>query len=607
MAPESYLSSKNGGVKPLRNLERLVALLFLLLIGRLLWLQVVNGDRYLEASIENQLKVVPLPAARGMILDRNSEVLVENQPSYTISILPRQFAGHSDQTAHRLGWVLEMPPAEIVTTFNERKSNPYLPLKLKRDVDMGVISIVEEHRLNLPGVIVQVEPKRLYHYGTSASHVLGYIGEVTEAELMKQRTRDYNFGDIIGKAGIEKQFENILHGRGGQKYVEVDAKGRELGEYEDLAPILPQSGIDVYLTLDSRLQDFIESKLEAWGGGSAVVALNPRTGEILALSSHPSPDPNLFSTRIPSDLWLELNQNPLLPLINRTIQNHYPPGSIFKLVTAAAALEAGIITETTTFRACRGSYVYGNRIHKCWLPGGHGRLALKEALVQSCDSYFYQVAKELGLENLSKMAKAMGLGKVTGVSLPQEIPGLIPDLDWYRKRKENGEEGWTPGMILNLGIGQGEILMTPLQMAAFIGAFSTDGVYYQPYLAYKAVTRSGQERLIKQSRVKLNFPLRPETIAIIKDALVGVVNDDKGTGISARLNWITIAGKTGTAQNPFGDDHAIFAAYAPAEEPLLAISIVLENSGTEGTAAKLRLAREIFSYYFQLSQDIAAD
>jgi penicillin-binding protein 2 len=571
----------------------LVAILFSILVIRLFVLQVVRADVYWRLSEENRIRVIPVDAPRGHILDRHGEVLVCNRPSYVVSIVPFKLK-QMDQTIRALGTILDMDPDEINERVNRSKYRRFEPVKIKRDIDFKTLAILQEHKLELPGVIYQVEPRREYLQEKLAAHLLGAVGEISAQELESLGGRGYRRGSLVGKWGLEKQYEPFLRGNDGVQFVEVSAVGRELGPLPDRSPTEAKPGSDLLLTIDLSLQRDAEKALSDTVAG-AVVALDPGSGGVLAMVSRPAFDPNLFSAVVPESTWRSLNEDPGHPLLNRAIQCTYPPGSAMKVVTAAAGLEHKVITQHTRFAPCTGAYKYGRRWFGCWQPGGHGSLGLVEAMAQSCDVYFYQLGLKLGLDRWSKFSAACGFGAPLRLDLPNEAGGLIPTRAFYDRRFGKGK--WSTGILLNLSIGQGEILMTPLQLATFMAAVANGGIIYRPHIVKEIHSVEGKA-IIETPEVSGHLPMLTSTLDIIRRSLRAVVHGADGTGRLAAVEGTEVAGKTGTAQNPHGEDHAWFVGFAPVDDPQIAVVVLVEHGG-HGGAAAAPIAGKIIEAYLR--------
>jgi penicillin-binding protein 2 len=547
----------------------------------LLTLQVTDHDRYVELSKENRVRLEVLRAPRGAIYDRHGTLLADSAPSFGIVFRP--FPAESTRLARATrdaGWLtrvatlVQLDTAEVRrrVTFASRSGQTAM---LRRDAPFGVRAAIEESRADLPGIEVQVEPIRHYPNGTLAGHLLGYAGEVTQDEL--DHHPDYVPGDLIGRTGVESSYEDMLRGRDGAEFVVVNAMGRRVSTLEEEPRRNPLSGHNLVLTLDMKVQRALEDAMSGVDRGAAV-ALDPRDGGILALVSRPTFDPNEFSHGLSWARWQELSQGGANPLLDRAIQGAYPPGSTFKVVTMTAALKHGVATPESRQAPCPGGMNYGGRWFSCWEHRGHGSLTLLQALQKSCDVYFYQLGLKLGLPHLEETARGFGLGQRTGVDLPQERRGLVPSTAYYDKRWGAGR--WRSGLLLNLAIGQGELLVTPLQLATMLAEVTQDGRPVRPHI----VQRVGGVQGWRRARpVQTGVTAEPATWNAVRQALQMVV--EGGTANAARVPGIGVAGKTGTAQNPHGRDHALFICYAPTDRPQIVMAMVVENSGHGGSVA----------------------
>lgn len=570
----------------------LFSLLLVAVMMRLFYLQVISHAAYTQVAEENYIRVVPLEAPRGLLYDRNGKLLVSNRPSYSIYFIPYQIE-NPEEAFKDLSLKLNLSLATPTQLLRGQSKSKYQPIRLLRDVDFKTICVLEENSLDLPGIIYQVERARRYPPRGRGSHLLGYVAEISEAELTRFSHLGYRSGDLMGKKGVERQYDYLLRGQPGVSYLKVTAQGRILGPAGSREPVPPKPGADIRLTIDWELQSVAESLIASYGSGAAV-AIDPKSGEILALVSQPNFDPNLFTGVLLDTVWKRLASDSLHPLLNRCLQGTYPPASTFKILTAAAGLESGRVTTRTLFKTCRGGLAFGNRVFKCWRPQGHGQLTLMDAIVQSCDVYFYQLGEEIGLDLWSDYARRSFFGRLTGIDLPSELSGIIPSRAYFDE--EYGEGKWTRTLIVNLAIGQGEVLVTPLQMAVFFAAIANGGEVSEPHLIREMKYPDG--RLVRaQGELLGPLPFSPNTLGIMKAALVKAVNGARGTGRAAILPSVTVAGKTGTAQNPHGEDHAWFCCFAPAQDPQIAIAIVVENAG-HGGAVAAPIAREMMVTYF---------
>lgn len=567
--------------------------MMLFIVVRLFGMQLFSSGIYKKASEQNGIRIVPIPAPRGVIKDRSGVVLVRNRPSYAIYLVPYEVKD-LDSASIKIADALKEKPEDIKGRIDEGWKGRFQPIRLKRDVDFKTVCYIEEHALDFPGILFQVEPTRLYPESNAGSHIWGYVGEATDEDLQADKIGRYIMGDIVGKEGIEKQYEKYLHGENGLKYIEITAAGKMLGEMADKERINPVQGSDLYLELDWDLQLLAESELLARGSG-AVVAIDPRNGAVRVMASAPNFDANLFSGVVSREAWNAVMADPLHPLFNRSIKGTYPPGSTMKPFTAAAGLENGIINANTTFDACLGVRKFGNRPFRCWRPAGHGTLRVVDAIIQSCDIFFYQLGVAEGLDVWSKFCSDSRFGIYTGIDLPGEFAGLVPSTQYFDKRY--GKDRWSRYLIVNLAIGQGEILVTPLQMAVLYAAIGNGGSIYRPQLLSHIVTPEG-ETVISKPEIVGSLPVSSNNIELLKKALLGVTTDDHGTARVAALPDIKVGGKTGTAQNPHGEDHAWFICFAPIEDPQIAIAVIVENAGHGGSVAA-PVAKKLLEKYFE--------
>ncbi|MCD6163517.1 MAG: penicillin-binding protein 2 [candidate division Zixibacteria bacterium] len=557
---------------------------------KLFSLQVFASAKYRKASIDNSVRIVPIKAPRGEIIDRNNNIIVQNRPSYTIYLVPYEVPNIDEESAI-LASMLQMDESYLKKIISAGWKGKFQPIRLKRDVDFKTISILEEHSLDVPGVVFRVEPTRLYPENGFGSHVYGYVGEVSENEI--EANNKYSKGEIIGKKGLERFYNYYLKGFDGISYLEVTARGRVLGKYSEREDISPQKGATLQLNIDWQMQKLAESILAAKGQGSIVV-LNVNNGGVLALASSPKFDANLFSGVVPTEKWAEIMADSTYPLLNRAIQGIYTPGSTFKPFTALMALHFDKVDMEKEFDPCRGQKKFGNRIFKCWLERGHGKLELHDAIVQSCNIYFYQLGLACGMELWDQFMPLCRLGELTGIDIPGEKAGICPTSAYFDKRY--GVRGWTKYFMNNLAIGQGEILVTPLQMAVLYAAISNEGIIYKPRILNKIITYEG-DTIICKPEIVGKLPVNKENFQIIVDALHGVASEQHGTARFVSLPGIPVAGKTGTAQNPHGNEHAWFVCFAPVENPEIVIAVIVENAG-HGSSEAAPLAKKILKYYF---------
>ncbi len=564
--------------KDTRNFRARVARLFILgvflfLSAIALQLQVFRSTEYSLHSDRNRLRKITIPAPRGLILDRNGKLLADNIPSYSLYLIP--FQGDSiGKTLRRLEEVLPLGESRKKVLTERLSMNSFSPVKVADNVNIAVRSFLEEHRGLIPGLLIRSEPLRYYLFGKGLSHVIGYVGETAPSDKEKMANPLPDEWGFVGREGLELTYEEFLRGRPGNYFVEVDARGREIGMFRGRDPVKPERGTDISLSINLDLQ--LEAcRLFPEDKKGILLCMDPRNGEILALLSKPDYDPNSLVTGISSDLWKKMMNDPGSPLFNRVSQATYPPGSTFKLAIALMALEEGIVD--LGFRQpvpCYGGIQYGNRWFGCWKDGGHGFLDLYQAIVQSCDTYFYQLGDRLGMETIVEGARGLGFAAVTGSDIPYEAKGFLPSKEWYDRRY--GKGGWGKGVTLNLSIGQGEILVTPLQLASFYAMIANGGYPVRPHLIKNGSVAEPELQ-----------PALPEmVIRPLQQALAGVVLEEKGTARYAAMRvGIEMAGKTGTAQNPHGEDHSIFVGYAPIGEPEILALAIVEGAGHGSTVA----------------------
>ncbi|TAJ96545.1 MAG: penicillin-binding protein 2 [Candidatus Manganitrophaceae bacterium] len=604
---ESYLPQEET-----RDLQSriywLFGLIILALFGLLLrawYLQGVNGKFYLELSENNRVRVVETPPPRGLIYDRNGALLVNNVPSFTLYVVLGDMPDPAS-VLPRLADLVGMTPEEMTRRLTFKKEDPFFPIKVKDDLTMREVALIEGHGLDLPGVKIEAEFKRNAIHGILAAHLLGYVGEITQAQLESGTYQNIRRGGIIGQYGIEQTFDSIIRGTPGQKRIEVDALGHEIRVLEVNEP---QRGDDVYLSLDLNLQKVAEEALGNQSG--AIVAMDPKNGEVLAMVSHPAFNPNLLSQGASSHAWEALLKDEGRPLTNRVIQGQYPPGSTFKIVLGAALLETKEATPASRVE-CRGFLPFGNRNFKDWKRGGHGSVDLHRALVESCDVYFYEMGNRLGIDTISKYSHLFGLGQQTGIELASEKGGLIPSTEWKRQARK---EPWYPGETLSVSIGQGYVTVTPLQQTMMINVVANQGVLHPPQLLKKIRDQeTGSIQEIPASEGK-HIPVSPETFRVIQNALAGVVSDPHGTATGSKSQLVSMGGKTGTAQviglkggvhgklpDKF-NDHAWFVAFAPVESPKIGVTVLVENGGHGGSAAA-PLAKKVIEAYLGVAPSL---
>ncbi len=543
--------------------------MFLILSAGLFYTQVFRYARYADLSRNNRVRLIPIEGQRGRIFDRHGTLLVSNRSSFDVVVIPQELED-STRTLSRLGAILGIPAQQVYKKVEKNFTAPFAPIAIKEDADKKTAIVVEGESAHLPGIMVNVVPKREYKFNEEGSHVFGYLGEIGRGELERLKGYGYQIKDLVGKSGLEKIYDSYLRGEEGGIQLEVNNRGyfvKPLGRKES------SCGKDLYLTVDIKLQDFIEKLLD--GKNAACAVMIPDTGEILALVSKPDFDPDVFINKEKDAQRAALLKNPDKPMLNRVVSGLYPPGSVFKPVVAIAALEKKKITSYTTF-SCSGKYYLGKAVFNCWDEEGHGSQTISEGLKNSCNIFFYQTGRAVGVDDIYNYAMKFGFGMPTGIDLPEESAGLVPNKMWKRLARK---EGWFEGDTVNFSIGQGYLLVTPLQVLRMAAAIANGGTLVQPYLVKKIenveITPAGNKEI----------GISKKTIEIIKMGLRRVVEDETGTGRRARAEGVIIAGKTGTAQNPNGPSHAWFAGFAPVDKPKIALVVFIEHGGKGGLEA----------------------
>jgi penicillin-binding protein 2 len=568
------------------------------------YLQVVRTDYYTRLSDSNHLRRVTLMPQRGLITDADDRSLVSNRIAFNIVLL-REKVDDLPALLPTLARVLDIPEDTLRERLVRYRGRPrFEPVVLKEDVDLRDVALVESRRLELPMLSVAIESRRDYPHGPLAAHALGYVGEVTEEQVRRASEREYDLGDLVGKAGIERQYDDALRGAKGWKEVVVNSHGREMEEVGEGRQATP--GRALQLTIDLDLQESLEA---AYGEelGSAIF-LDPRSGAVLAMISRPAFDPNVFAHRFSHDVWAALIADQQHPLQDRVSQSKFAPGSVFKVVMAIAALEEGVATPARIDH-CNGSYRFGERTFQCWgiRKGGHGTIGMRDAIIHSCNVYFYRLGNDLGIERIAKWSHLLGFGQPSGIDLPHEEGGTVPDPEWKRRAVPR-DPTWHPGETISVSIGQGALEVTPLQMAVFAATIGNGGTVYRPRLMESQEARQGVGEDTGRADVVRTVPISAATLAFIKDAMWGVVNE--GTGTRARLDGMDVCAKTGTAQvfkasrDIDADslpkdkrDHAWFVGFAPKDDPQIAFAVFVQNGGHGGTVAA-PIARAVLERYF---------
>ena len=601
----NYLGGTSKGLMPPEEQDRsrrtfagvalVVLLLFAMLFLRLWFLQLVQGEELQQRSEHNRIRLQDLPPWRGMILDRHGQVLVGNRPSYEVMVVLEDVPD-IPRLAQRLGSLLKLDQKQLASQLEGAKASGVNWARLRADLTWEEMALVETFQPELPGVLIQVQPKREYRQKGLATHALGYLGEITDPQIKGGKFPGYKMGDYLGKCGVELAWENYLRGKRGYRRIEVDAYGRELGQMDQM---FPTPGANVFLTLDHRLQQEVEACLA--GKTGAIVALEPKTGKILAMASSPSYSQEAFERGLSPQEWQKLSSHKGYPLENRVLKGQYPPGSTFKIVMAMAGLEEKVITPNTVIH-CSGALPFGNHVFHCWRKGGHGGMNLNSALVQSCDIYFYTVGRRLGIDRIAKWSRRFGLGQPSGLHLDKEMPGLVASTSWKLSRFQ---APWQEGDTLSVAIGQGYNLTTPLQMAQVAAAIANGGVIYEPQLVEKVESPSGEVLFQAQPQEKSRLEAKLGHLALVQKALFAVV--ENGTGKAAKLPQVEVAGKTGTSQVVSLErekkggkgtmNHAWFVAYAPVSNPRVAVAVLVEHGGGGGAVAA-PLARRVLAAAF---------
>lgn len=594
MAPEEQ--------ERVRRTFSVVALILLCLFGvlfmRLWFLQLVEGKELQNRSERNRIRLQDLPPWRGMILDRQGRVLVGNRTSYDLMVVLEDVPD-IPQLSRRLAALLRLDARSLTAQLEGARTAGLHLARLRSDLSFDDLALVETYRPELPGVFIQLASKREYRQKGQAAHALGYLGEISDAQLKSGRFLGSKMGDFVGRCGVEAVWDQYLHGNRGYRRIEVDAYGRELGQLDQ---VFPTPGANINLTLDQRLQQEAEACLE--GKAGAIVAIDPRNGKILALASAPTYSQEAFERGLSAQEWQKLRTHKDHPLENRALKGQYPPGSTFKIVMAIAGLEEKVITPQTVI-SCSGALPFGNHVFHCWKKGGHGGVNLHRALVQSCDVYFYNVGRRLGIDRIAKWSRRFGLGQPSGLKLDQEMSGLVASSAWKQARFK---QPWHEGETLSVAIGQGYNLATPLQMAQVAAVIANGGLVYEPQLVEKVESVAGEILFQAKPVLKSRLGADPANLALVQKALQDVVAE--GTGRNAKLPQVEVAGKTGTSQivslerekqsgkTPAQyQNHAWFVAYAPAADPRVAVAVLVEHGGGGGAVAA-PLARRILAAAF---------
>ncbi|MBV8773890.1 MAG: penicillin-binding protein 2, partial [Deltaproteobacteria bacterium] len=582
--------------RPVPKLEpRIIALTLFIAVTlsaaalRLYYLQIIKHHDLSQLADRNRIRIQRMPALRGLVYDVHHRPLVDTRPSFDAVMVPED-APDLGGTVNRLEQLLAQDGAAKRLEDAQEQGRPdFEPVTVEERLNWQQVVTLETHQLELPGVTLQVNPQRHYIYGPLASHLLGYVGEVTVKDLA--RLPDYRMGDEIGKFGLERSWEDTLRGDSGGQQIEVDAVGRRL---RLLREIPEKPGDSIVMTIDFDLQRVAEQAIGDRAG--ALVALDPNTGYILALASHPAFDPNVFAGGITSLQWRSLTTDPAHPLQDRATQGAYPPGSTFKIVDSIAALSDRTLSAQTAYY-CPGGMYFGGREYRCWRKQGHGTISVHRAIIESCDVFFYNVGQHLGVDRLAAWAHALGLGQKTGIELGNERSGVIPSAQWKWRRYR---ERWYPAETLSVAIGQGYVAVTPLQLAELAAEIGNGGIFYQPQFVKEIDSIDGTPVKVFPPIVRSRVRISPAVLEQVRSGMVGVVNAADGTAHGARLDDVIVAGKTGTAQvikeaqgvrvkeNQGPEryrDHGWFMAFAPVDHPRIAVACIIEHGGHGGSSA----------------------
>jgi len=557
---------------------------FTSLLLRCWQLQIQSEGLFEDKALKNQLRTFPIPAKRGEILDRNGEVIAGNRSAYRIKLLDPSLPVTHEQLAF-LGSILGGTVAELRKKILTNRGEYFYPVTLGEDIGRRSSTILLENKVYLPNIVIEEGPVRYYPFEALACHVLGYMGRISSDELQTYEQRGYPRDASIGRAGLERVHEENLRGRDGLKTVQVDALG---WPHDERVSYPPQSGCTLQLTIDLEFQMAAERAIE--GRNGAMVILDTANGDVLAMASYPTFDPNLFTHFVPASEWRRLRDKRRTPLINRAIEGEYQPGSTFKVISGYAALVSGILTPEAAI-VCNGSFTLGKRVAYCWKPHGHGSVSFEKAVGQSCNVYFYSIGAEIDVERLAEVSTGFGLGHKTGIGLPNERPGIVPDKTWREQRRRVNHAPWTRGDTVNAAIGQGDMLVTPLQMARAIAAVSNGGKVFVPRLVTAVVGPDGAVVDAVEPVLEHDLNMAPDVLEPLREGLRQAVQS--GTAQRARMKNVTVFGKTGSAQNPGRKTHAWFVGVMETRRPSVALAVLLEGAGAGGTEA-VPAAREAF-------------
>jgi penicillin-binding protein 2 len=596
-----------------------IVAVFVFLAGSFWFVQGVQAEKYRGLSEANALREIEIPAKRGLIMDRTGKILADNQPAYTLEIdrvvmkpLVKVDENRRQKVEQFLANILQMPVQEVKTRWDKEapKKPSTQPFVIAEDLSMAQVAKIQAQSIAFPEVNVVPVQRRNYPYGTMAAHVLGFIGEVGDKELTQNQALEQ--GDLIGKRGVELMYDQYLRGKDGAEFWEYDADGRRLSEYAPARQI-PVPGDNIYLTLDFELQRRAEQYFAENEMVGAAVALDPRNGEVLAMVSSPAYNPNVYSKRFTPDVWKTITSNPFKIELNRAIQGLYSPGSVFKIVMSIAGLSDGVVGTDTNF-GCGGSGVFFGRRFRCWKKEGHGSVDVERALKVSCDIYFYQTGAKLGVDKIKEYANKLTFGEISHIDLDGERAGLVPSTQWRAEHPVKGDKKWYPAETISVAIGQGPLIVTPLQVANMTAAVANGGKVFQPHVVryVDRVQRDGSyKRFRVPSKVIHEVELAPDAVKAVRNGLWRVVNEQGGTGSNAKVEGLDVSGKTGSVQViaysgwikatslPFKfRDHAWFASFAPRDNPQMVVVVFVEHGGAGGADAA-PLAKLMFESRFR--------
>ena len=572
----------------------IVLLLALLLFGRLVQLQVINYQFYSARANSQTIKQLSITPVRGLMYDRTGKIIVHNVPSFSVTLTPFEFR---KEVMPLLASILPIDSNEIYALIKRfEKYSPHTAIKILREADQSVIASIEEFSDRLIGIDLVVDSRRVYDFSCNMAHTIGYIREVTADQL--KEFPYYKQGDMIGRTGLEQIYERFLRGRDGSHFVLVDNMGQKIDSFANKEyDIRAQNGSDLNLSIDIEMQELAEKLLS--GKRGAIVAIDPNNGEVIICVSKPDYDPRLFSGKVPADIYNELYNDKANPLLPRALQSQYPPGSTWKMLIALAALQEGIINDKSTI-FCNGGYTLGGRTWKCH-GTGCGAVNVRNALRTSCNTFFCELGVRLGIDRFEKYGAMFNFGVRTQIDLPFEARGILPTRKYYNKNFPDLKR--FAGRMANLGIGQGELLTTPLQMAAYTATIASGGTYYQPHIV-KSIRNTSTEKIDNLHWDSKNLPINPYYFDVVKDGMWAVVNAG-GTGGGVAISGLNVCGKTGTAQNTAGADHSWFVCFAPKNNPKIAMCVFVENAGY-GSAVAAPIARRLLQKFFGKEPEMVA-